>query len=79
MRMTETMDTVSPLVDCGVHYVDVMCAMVGKKPVRVSGIGARLTDDLRDPTMYNCKYMRKRSAGACDKHSCSLRGPPASI
>ncbi|HYD98250.1 MAG TPA: Gfo/Idh/MocA family oxidoreductase [Alphaproteobacteria bacterium] len=36
----------SPIVDCGVHYVDMMCLMTGAKPVRVSGIGARLTDDI---------------------------------
>lgn len=36
----------SPIVDCGVHYVDVMCRMTGSKPVSVNGIGARLTDDL---------------------------------
>ncbi|EMI52838.1 Gfo/Idh/MocA family protein [Rhodopirellula sallentina] len=40
------MSTVSPIVDCGVHYVDVMCQMTGAKPVRVSGIGARLSDEL---------------------------------
>lgn len=38
--------TTSPIVDCGVHYVDVMCRMTGARPVSVSGIGARLTDDL---------------------------------
>jgi predicted dehydrogenase len=42
----------SPVVDCGVHYVDVMCLMTGSKPVRVSAIGARLTDELV-PGMYN--------------------------
>jgi len=36
----------SPLVDCGVHYVDVMCRMTGARPVRVSGIAARLADDI---------------------------------
>jgi predicted dehydrogenase len=46
------MDSMSPLVDCGVHYVDVMCQMTGAKPVRVSAIGARLTDELK-PGMYN--------------------------
>jgi predicted dehydrogenase len=40
------MSSVSPVVDCGVHYVDVMCRMTGSKPVRVSGIGARLSDEL---------------------------------
>ena len=46
------MQSMSPIVDCGVHYVDVMCQMTGAKPVRVSGIGARLTDELK-PGMYN--------------------------
>lgn len=36
----------SPIVDCGVHYVDVMCRMTGSSPVRVNGIGARLADDI---------------------------------
>ncbi len=36
----------SPIVDCGVHYVDVMCHMTGARPVSVSGIGARLADDI---------------------------------
>ncbi len=40
------MQTCSPIVDCGVHYVDVMCQMTGAKPIRVSGIGARLSDEL---------------------------------
>jgi predicted dehydrogenase len=42
----------SPIVDCGVHYVDVMCQMTQARPVRVSAIGARLRDDLV-PGMYN--------------------------
>jgi predicted dehydrogenase len=36
----------SPIVDCGVHYVDVMCRMTGARPVRVSGVAARLSDDI---------------------------------
>jgi predicted dehydrogenase len=40
------MASISPLVDCGVHYVDVMCQMTRSRPVRVSGIGARLSDEL---------------------------------
>jgi len=48
----ELMRSMSPIVDCGVHYVDVMCQMVGSKPVRVSAIGARLNDELV-PGMYN--------------------------
>jgi predicted dehydrogenase len=40
------MSSISPVVDCGVHYVDVMCQMTRSKPIRVSGIGARLTDEI---------------------------------
>ncbi len=40
------MQSVSPIVDCGVHYVDVMCQMTGANPVRVHGIGAQLTDEV---------------------------------
>jgi predicted dehydrogenase len=42
----QLMSSISPIVDCGVHYVDVMCQMTRSKPVRVSGIGARLTEEL---------------------------------
>lgn len=40
------MSSISPIVDCGVHYVDVMCQMTQAKPIRVSGIGARLSSEL---------------------------------
>lgn len=40
------MQTCSPIIDCGVHYVDVMCQMTGARPIRVSGLGARLSDEL---------------------------------
>jgi predicted dehydrogenase len=35
-------DSLIPIVDCGVHYVDVMCQLTEAKPVRVHGIGAKL-------------------------------------
>ena len=41
------METLSPLVDCGVHYVDVMCQMTQSRPVRVHGIGAHLSDEVK--------------------------------
>lgn len=40
------MKSLSPIVDCGVHYIDVMCQMTGSRPVQVNAIGARLTDDI---------------------------------
>jgi len=46
------MKSLSPIVDCGVHYVDVMCQVSRAKPVRVHAIGARLTDEI-DHDMYN--------------------------
>lgn len=46
------MKTTSPLVDCGVHYVDVMCQITDALPVRVHGMGVRLSDEIA-PEMYN--------------------------
>lgn len=46
------METTSPLVDCGVHYVDVMCQVTDAKPMRVQGMGLRLSDEIA-PDMYN--------------------------
>ncbi len=40
------MKSLSPIVDCGVHYIDVMCQMARSKPVQVSAIGVRLTNDI---------------------------------
>lgn len=40
------MKSLSPIVDCGVHYIDVMCQMTRSKPIRVAAIGARLTNDI---------------------------------
>ena len=51
------MKSMSPIVDCGVHYVDVMCQMTGAKPIRVSAVGARLTDDIK-PGMYNYGHLQ---------------------
>ncbi len=46
------MQTTSPIVDCGVHYVDVMCQITDARPIRVNGIGLRLSDEIA-PDMYN--------------------------
>jgi predicted dehydrogenase len=40
------MKSLSPIVDCGVHYIDVMCQMTRSKPIQVNAIGARLTEDI---------------------------------
>ncbi len=46
------MQTTPPIVDCGVHYVDVMCQITDAAPVRVHGMGLRLSDEIA-PDMYN--------------------------
>ena len=46
------MRTTSPIVDCGVHYVDVMCQITDAKPVSVRGMGVRLSQEVAD-SMYN--------------------------
>lgn len=46
------METTAPIVDCGVHYVDVWCQITDAKPVAVHGMGLRLSDEIAD-SMYN--------------------------
>lgn len=46
------METTSPIVDCGVHYVDVWCQITDAKPTAVHGMGLRLSDEIT-PEMYN--------------------------
>jgi predicted dehydrogenase len=53
------MESMSPIVDCGVHYVDVMCQMTGANPVSVSAIGARLSDQIAE-NMYNYGQLQVR-------------------
>ena len=53
------MKSLSPIVDCGVHYIDVMCQMTRSKPTQVTAIGARLTDDIPDSN-YNYGQLQIR-------------------
>lgn len=53
------MKSLSPIVDCGVHYIDVMCQMTRSKPVQVSAIGARLTNDIPEGN-YNYGQLQIR-------------------
>jgi predicted dehydrogenase len=46
------LSSLSPLVDCGVHYVDIMCLMTQKKPTSVHTIGAKLSNEINE-NMYN--------------------------
>ena len=53
------MQSTSPLVDCGVHYVDVMCQITDAHPVQVQGIGLRLSDEI-PKDMYNYGQLQVR-------------------
>lgn len=53
------MKSLSPIVDCGVHYIDVMCQMTRSKPISVSAIGAKLTDDIAEDN-YNYGQLQIR-------------------
>ncbi|HTJ89375.1 MAG TPA: Gfo/Idh/MocA family oxidoreductase [Acidocella sp.] len=51
------MRTTSPLVDCGLHYLDVMCQITDARPVEVRGMGLRLSGDIA-PGMYNYGHLQ---------------------
>jgi predicted dehydrogenase len=51
------MESTSPIVDCGVHYVDVMCQIADAPPVEVRGMGVRLSDEVA-PEMYNYGHLQ---------------------
>jgi predicted dehydrogenase len=50
------LDSLSPIVDCGVHYVDVWCQITPAQPTAVHAVGARLTGDVREG-MYNYGHL----------------------
>jgi predicted dehydrogenase len=51
------MQTTSPIVDCGVHYLDVMLQITDAKPVQVRGMGVRLSDEIA-AGMYNYGHLQ---------------------
>ena len=53
------MNSLSPIVDCGVHYIDVMCQMTRSRPVEVHAIGARLTEEIPEGS-YNYGQLQIR-------------------
>jgi predicted dehydrogenase len=53
----QLMQTTSPIVDCGVHYVDVMCQITDAKPTQVRGMGLRLSNEIA-PNMYNYGHLQ---------------------
>ncbi|BCH20923.1 Gfo/Idh/MocA family protein [Mesorhizobium sp. L-8-3] len=53
----QLMKTTSPIVDCGVHYLDVMCQIADGNPVEVRGMGVRLSGEV-DDDMYNYGHLQ---------------------
>jgi len=46
MTQKRLLEWTSPIVDCGVHYVDVMCQITDAKPLEVRGMGVRLSEEI---------------------------------
>jgi predicted dehydrogenase len=53
----QLMQTTSPIVDCGVHYLDVMCQITDARPVEVRGMGVRLSGEIA-ADMYNYGHLQ---------------------
>lgn len=53
----QLMKTTSPIVDCGVHYLDVMLQITDATPVEVRGMGVRLSDEIA-ADMYNYGHLQ---------------------
>ncbi|WP_185985418.1 Gfo/Idh/MocA family protein [Aureimonas mangrovi] len=51
------MKTTSPVVDCGVHYLDVMLQITDAAPVEVRGMGLRLSDEI-DAAQVNYGHLQ---------------------
>lgn len=51
------MDSTSPVVDCGVHYLDVMLQITDSRPVQVRGMGVRLSPEI-DPAQVNYGHLQ---------------------
>lgn len=51
------MQTTAPIVDCGVHYLDVMCQITDARAVEVRGMGLRMSDEIASD-MYNYGHLQ---------------------
>lgn len=51
------MDSTSPVVDCGVHYLDVMLQITDSRPVQVRGMGVRLSPEIAE-TQVNYGHLQ---------------------
>lgn len=61
-RYLKLIDETSPIIDCGVHYFDVMQWFTGEKITDVSGIGARTENDVPNGK-YNYGLITVRLSG----------------
>jgi len=53
----QLMQTTSPIVDCGVHYLDIMCQITDAAPMEVRAMGVRLSDEIA-ADMYNYGHLQ---------------------
>ena len=51
------MESTSPVVDCGVHYIDVMLQITDSAPVQVRGMGVRLSPEIA-PAQVNYGHLQ---------------------
>jgi predicted dehydrogenase len=51
------MDSTSPVVDCGVHYLDAMLQITDSRPVQVRGMGVRLSPEI-DAAQVNYGHLQ---------------------
>lgn len=63
-RYKKLMESCSPIVDCGVHYIDVMQWFADSIVVSVNGFGSRIDNDLPN-NMYNYGVINIRLKNGC--------------
>lgn len=61
-RYLELIKETSPIIDCGVHYIDVMQWFTGEKIVDISGFGQRISDDVPEDK-YNYGMINVKLSG----------------
>lgn len=63
-RYKRLMESCSPIVDCGVHYMDVMQWFTGVTITKVNGFGSRIDGDLPE-NVYNYGVMNVQLESGC--------------
>ena len=63
-RYRRLLEDCSPIVDCGVHYIDVMQWFTGEKVINVDGFGGKIDDDLPE-AVYNYGVINVRFPSGC--------------